>query len=294
MSRIYDSLKRAQSGGDLAQLASAGVQSIPTLNEGDAEVAAPSVSEFPHLAWNPDFSRLLSDESSDLVGVEQFRSLRSRMYQLQAKEHLKIVLICSALPEEGKTFVAANLAMAAAKQVSRKVLLIDADLRKPNLHVLFGAPSAPGLHGVLAGTSEVAEAIQSGSIENLWFMPGGAPAANAAELIGGGRTQMVLQSLASSFDWIFIDSSPVLPVSDAVLLSRSCDGVLLVARSGITPHDALQQAQQQFRDARILGVVLNAATEHPRHGSYYYHYSGYSKKSKATEHASAAQTSLQG
>jgi capsular exopolysaccharide synthesis family protein len=225
--------------------------------------------------WSPDQDRLIfTDSSPERFAMEQLRRLRARLYQLRAKSPIQTILVSSALDGDGKTFISANLALALAKQGSKKVLLVDADLRKPALHELFGAPGEPGLTEHLAGTAELNEIIQGGPIENLWLLPAGAPTANAAELLGNKRLADLLESLARIFDWIILDSSPVLQVCDGVIISRCCDAVLLVARAESTPYDMVQQAQQEFREARVLGLVLNCAGAQVhaayRHSDYYY------------------------
>jgi capsular exopolysaccharide synthesis family protein len=225
-------------------------------------------NNFPVSQWNPDPARLLYAVSSENVqGIEQFRSLRSRLHQLRAKKAMQSILVSSALTGEGRTFVAANLAMALAKQNS-KVLLVDADLRKPNLHELFGAPEGPGLAEYLAGAVALPDVIQSGPIENLWLLPGGAPAPDAAELVANNRIASMLKKLTQIFDWIVLDSSPVLPVSDAVTVSHSCDAVLLVARAATTQSDDILKTKREFRDARVLGLVLNEVAARPSEGFY--------------------------
>lgn len=251
-----------------------------------------SSSVFLSREWDPDWTRLIFyDDSPEVAGLEQFRSLRSRVYQLHAKKVIQTILVGSALAGEGKTFVAANLALALAKQEDRKVLLVDADLRKPSLHEWFGAPAEPGLSELLAGSAHLAEVVQSGSVPNLWLLPGGAPVANAAELLGNNRMAGVLAELTPTFDWIIIDSSPVLPFADAAIVSRACDAVLLVAKAEFSPYPAVQQALQKFRDVRMLGMVLNGAEE-AAHRAYRYAKHGQGKSALATDPPVNGQFSL--
>ncbi len=271
MSRIYDALTKAEHESALTTVTG-------VLDSSIRDGSSLTLADFAVHPWNLDFARLIfTDSSEEVLALEQFRSLRSRLYQLRAKQPIRTVLVCSALAGEGKTFVSANLSMALAKQSGKKVLLIDADLRKPTLHQLLGAPASPGLTEVLAGTADLADVIQSGSIENLWFLPAGTPVPDAAEVLGNKHIANVIERVMPLFDWIVVDSSPVLPVSDAVTISRSCDAVLLVARAEATPCDAVQRAQHEFREARVLGLVLNAATKAPRHGSYDYPHYGQGK-----------------
>jgi capsular exopolysaccharide synthesis family protein len=164
-----------------------------------------------------------------------------------------------------------NLAQVIARQRERRVLLIDGDLRASRMHQWFGAPSAPGLSDYLAGEVDEFAAIQRGQLDNLFFIPGGRSVPNPSELIGNGRLRLLVQRLAAAFDWIILDSPPVIPVADAKLLADSCDGVLMVIRAGSTPFDLAQKACQEFRDRRLIGVVLNRVKPGHTYSSFYYH-----------------------
>ncbi len=215
--------------------------------------------------------------------VEQFRSLRSRLFELRDIKPLKSVLVTSGLPQEGKSFVAANLAMSLARHKNSKVLLIDGDMRRYTLHQLLGCQSHPGLADYLAGKATPAEIIQRPEIDeqapgtiqsmlgNVMFVAGGNGGDKAADLSGSSRFGQFVRDASRYFDWIIVDSSPVLPVSDAVNLARSCDGVLLVARDGVTKFKVAQRAQAELKAANVLGFVLNAVQEAP-HGDGYYGY----------------------
>jgi capsular exopolysaccharide synthesis family protein len=231
------------------------------------------------LPWNPAIDRLpaLLERGP---AVEQFRSLRSRVYEARDIRSLKSILVSSGLPQEGKSFVSANLAVSLARHKSSKVLLIDGDMRRYTLHELLGTESHPGLAEYLAGkaTAEqvmqrMAEGADSTSVNhilsNLTFIPGGNGGDKAADLSGNPRFGELLRLAAPYFDWIIVDSSPVVPVSDGVNLARSCDGVLLVARAGVTKYAVAQRAAAELRSANVLGFVLNAVIENPQTSSYY-------------------------
>lgn len=227
-----------------------------------------AISDFAAQEWSPDWTRLIfNDNSKEDSGVDQFRRLRSRVYQLSRKAPMQTILVSSALSGEGKSFIAANFALALANQDGRRVLLMDAHLRKPVLHQLFGAPQGPGLSELLAGRAELSEVVQGGSIANFWLLPAGAPHTNAAEMLADGRVAGLLQQLGQFFDWIVLDSPPVLPFADAVALARACDAVLLVAKAEASTYDSVQRAQREFRDSRVLGLVLNQ-TPDGCNGSY--------------------------
>ena len=200
---------------------------------------------------------------------EQFRTLRSRLYQIRDKQPLRTLLITSSLPGEGKSFVANNLAQALARQQNCRVLLIDADLRRPDLHLGLGAPSSPGLSEYLKGEADEMSVIQRGLPEYLCFIAGGEGTENPADLLANGRLKTLLGAIGPVFDWIILDSPPTLPVSDALLLADVCDGVLTVVRAAQTEFDAAQKCCQQLQEKNLLGVALNCADDTGAYSSYY-------------------------
>ncbi len=245
-------------------------------------------------SWHPDLAALpaLGERGP---AVEQFRSLRSRIYELRDIKPLRSVLISSGLPQEGKSFVAANLAISLARNRNSKVLLIDGDMRRYTLHKLLGCDPHPGLADYLAGRADLTDVMQrcapsAGSesalpgLANLTLIPGGDGGDRASDLSASPRFAELLREAGAVFDWVIVDSSPVLPVSDAVNLARSTDGVLLVTRSGVTDFTTAQQAQAQLKATHLLGVVLNAVTKVARVDSYY----GYNARSEEA-HTGAAQ-----
>jgi capsular exopolysaccharide synthesis family protein len=232
--------------------------------------------------WEPSFSNLPALQESG-AEVEQFRSLRSRMFEFRDLNRLKSIMVASGLPGEGKSYVAANLAVSFARHKSSRVLLIDGDMRRSSLHKLFGCPSEPGLADYLAGKATAQEVLQQGhtrdgqplpvGLATLTVLPGGDGGDKAADLSGSERFGELLRTADSLFDWIIVDSSPVNLVADAVNLARACDGVLLIARSGVTPYPAVQRALIELKASKILGVVLNAVKNPPLADGYY----GYGK-----------------
>jgi len=253
-------------------------------------LAAPGSSEYlrfddlrtrcAHPAWHldPSVNVFVSPDSS-ARGSEQFRTLRSRLYQMRSNQPLRTLLVTSSIPTEGKTFVANNLAQAIIRQPDRRALLIDADLRRSRLHVPLGAPSSPGLTDYLRGTADLVSIIQQGQEGNLCFIPGGNEVTNPSELIANGRMKVLLDRLAPIFDWIILDSPPCLLVADPSVLADVCDGVLLVTRAGVTPATVAQRACQELRGRNLVGVVLNALQDsHTYHSDYYYYGYGDSKE----------------
>jgi capsular exopolysaccharide synthesis family protein len=203
--------------------------------------------------------------------MEEFRTLRSRLYQARERQPLSKLLITSALPKEGKSFTTANLAQVMVRQHGRRALMIDADLRNPQLHELLGADRGPGLSEYLRGEADEFSIMQRGTMENLFLIPAGDHIGNPAELVANGRLKFLLNRLDPLFDWIVIDSPPAALVSDANLLANVCDGVILVVRSNTTPVDAARRARKEFADRNVLGVVLNGISpELSPYAQYYY------------------------
>lgn len=258
------------------------VASPPDFNSRESILAAARRPD-----WHPDHSKLIYlNPQSKGFGPEQLRTLRSRLYQIRDRMPLKTLLVTSALPAEGKTFVAANLAQTFVRQHERRTLLIDADLRLSRMHTMLGAPAEPGLTEYLQGHATEAEVLQRGAQDNLFFIPGGKPAANPAELLHSGRFKQLLDRLAPHFDWVILDSPPAVPVSDPSLLADMCDGVLLVVRYGVTPFDIVQKVGQEYHEKRLVGVVLNRVDEQLRHAGYGYGYYEYPRESKEAKNGS--------
>jgi protein-tyrosine kinase len=225
-----------------------------------------------HPTWQGDpTANIFSDAALNSAGAEQFRTLRSRLYQLRSGQKLQTVLITSALPAEGKTFVTSNLGQAIVRQKERRALLIDADLRCSRLHMPLGAPTAPGLSDYLRGDADLMSVIQHGQEGNLCFIPGGSNVSDPSELLANGRMKILLDRVSSAFDWVLIDSPPCLPVADANILADLCDGVLLVVRAQSTPAGVIKKASREMQGRNVLGVVMNRVEEESfDYGSYYH------------------------
>jgi protein-tyrosine kinase len=290
MSRIHDALKRAEQ----ERATSMGTHVEPAFDQPEAQpeympslqptgaAARPAMATVtsyesllarcPHTEWSPDpRTMLFFQEDDSRVGAEEFRTLRSRLYQIREKMPLKRLMVTSALPKEGKSFVAANLAQVMVRQHGRRALVVDADLRNPGMHRHLGTAQSPGLTEYLLGECDEFAALQRGPMENLFFMPAGRIAGSAPELLSNGRLKLFLQRVEPLFDWIILDTSPVIPVSDATLVASCCDGVVMVVRSSVTPSDLARQARAEFPDKLLLGVVLNGAPSGKHARSKYYY-----------------------
>lgn len=294
MSRIHDALKKAAeekmsrgTAGAVPDFVPVDAERRPAIEPSDKTYAAVPhdfrrtdsqyflsfeelLKRCCHPVWRPAPGMdLLKDLDNRKHGAESFRTLRSRLSQIAGTRNLKRILVTSSVPQEGKTFVAANLARSLARQDRGRVLLIDADLRVPRLHQVLGAPATPGLTDYLSGSEDEYAVIQRGNEENLCFIPGGSQVPNPNELLLSTRMKLLLDRVTPLFDWLVLDSPPVIPVHDASLLADLCDGVLLVIRAGETDFELAEKASSEFRDKNLLGVVLNCAEQSEHYGGYY-------------------------
>src|SRR5690348_11887387 len=225
--------------------------------------------------WQPNAAANVFSPGLSAKAAEQFRTLRSRLYQLRTSQPLKTLLVTSAISGEGKTFLVTNLGHAIARQAERRVLLIDADLRRSQLHVALGSPRSPGLSEYLRGAAGEMEAIQYSPESNLCIIAGGSEVSNPSELLSNGRLAKLLERVAPVFEWVIVDSPPSVPVADASVLAEHCDGLVLVVRARMTPAAVLQKSLQELQGRKIAGVVLNAVEEEAL--AYGYYHSDYVK-----------------
>ena len=214
-----------------------------------------------------------------IVG-EQYRMLRAKLSQMQKEKGIKTVLITSTIPSEGKTLVSCGLATVLAQEPGRRVLLIDADLRKPDVYRNFGLSDEGRFDGfgrVLRGELSLEEAVLVCKEMELYFLPSGPVPHNPAELLSSRHLEYALKSAAKLFDWIVIDSPPILPLADASLLAPCCDIALLVVRANSTPVKLVKNAIAVLGKERFCGVILNRVRE-IKTSSYYHYYHHHSVK----------------
>lgn len=209
-----------------------------------------------------------TDNSS---GAEAFRKLRTNLQFLAVDDPPRVVLVTSSVPNEGKSVTALNIASALA-EAEHQVVLIDGDMRKPMLDKLLGLVGTVGLSTVLSGQISLTDALQKTSVPNLTVLASGAIPPNPSELLGSHAARRVLEDLRKTFDYVIIDSSPLLAVTDAAILATSADGVLLIARYGKTKREQLASAVASLNGvgASVLGTVLSMAPS--RKNAYNYNY----------------------
>jgi len=231
--------------------------------------ASQELYELPMLSVSvTSSSRLVVLTEPDSFAAEKFRFLGVRLRHIQQTRSLKKVLVTSTIPAEGKSFVSVNLAGVLARR-KQKVLLIEGDLRRPTLSKVLGLGKLVGLGEWLQGDRRRVANIFRLEGPDFWFMPAGDPPANPLELMQSGRLSQLMEQLSTMFDWIIVDSPPLLPLADTTVWARVTDGALLVAREGKTEKALLQRGLEVVKKSELLGVVINGCTQ-PIHNYYNY------------------------
>lgn len=190
--------------------------------------------------------------------AEQYRTIRTNIEFSSVQTHLRSILVTSSVPGEGKSFSAANLAAVFAQQ-EKKVLLVDADLRKPTIHETYQLENVQGLTNVLVGNASLGETVQKTLIDNLYVLTSGPTPPNPAELLSSKAMGELIQEMYSRYSLVIFDSPPLLAVTDGQILANQTDGSVLVVLSGKTKMDTVQKAKDALQQskAKLLGALLN-------------------------------------
>jgi capsular exopolysaccharide synthesis family protein len=221
----------------------------------------------------PPTSRLVAWNEPNSLGAEKFRALAVRLDAIRRQHDMKSLQVTSSVINEGKTFVAANLAVTLAKYSGSRTLLIEGDLHRPTLGSMFGLKPMQGLSDWWSGRSQdIGRFLVRFTGSGLWFLPAGKVCDRPSEILRSAQFAEAFPRLAGQFDWIIVDSTPMLPVIDANLWSRLVDGTLLVVREGVAPLKALKNGLQSLDHPNLIGVVVNEASEFDQidyDGQYY-------------------------
>jgi len=211
------------------------------------------------------------DQNIMPVSREQYRRLAATLHHAQEDTGLKVVMIASAVVGEGKTLTASNLALTLSESYRRTVLLIDGDLRRPALHVVFNLDAPYGLSEGLLSVVEQKLPLYRVS-PRLTILPAGTPISDPMAGLTSNRMRRVIQEARAAFDWVIVDTPPVGLLPDANLLATMADGTLLVVRAGSTPYHQVTRAIDALNRDRLLGVVLNSAAINTNGSHNYYTY----------------------
>ena len=292
-------MRRAESSGALAAasqpqprpLSGAGLQPPPPPSFGGGSIVGPGQSAGPSSAgvidpgpltdlieqiqeidFDPAAEAHLIDPSRPKDSpLEEFRMLRTRLNHLQSLQPLHTLVVTSASPAEGKSFTATNYALVQSHLDRNYTLLCDFDFRRPIVHNLFKFDRSPGLTDYLQGKATLPEVIRRVKGTNLFLMAAGSPVVNPLELLNLHEVKVLLERLPKVFNWVVIDSPPMLFAADANLLATMTDGTLLVVRLGQTTIDSLNRALQGMSRNNVIGIVANAAKRGELYSKYSYY-----------------------
>lgn len=296
MSEIFNWLKRAETEKhrDGAEGAVMPVRLRPDLRDASARTAVEpeedaSQAAVADLETSSDATFDLAEADYRVKTVldpftpvgEQYRFLRARLTLVQRERGLKSLLVTSSIAEEGKTFTACSLAGVLAQEPGRRVLLIDADLRKPKADQnlgLAGSAEIKGLVHILREETKAEDTLIRSTNLNLFFMPAGPSPQNPAELLSSPVLEQTIRKMSAYFDWVVLDSPPVLALADASLIAQVCDGTILVVRTDKTLVKYVKETIQRLGKERICGILLNRGRYRSRSRYYYRYYRQYAKK----------------
>lgn len=275
MSRLAEALRQSQQlPADTDPPADKGGQDLPqpTVRDLDLPDQRPAAERTGRLErFGPGASgKVVVMPDVPAAAVEQYRRLAASLHHAQFQRNMNVLMITSASPGEGKTLTAANLALTLSESYRRKVLLIDADLRRPSLHHIFELPNVCGLSDALTSDSDQKLSVIQVSA-NLTVLPAGRPDNDPMSGLTSDRMRRIVQDAAAHFDWVIIDTPPVGFLSDANLLVAMVDAALFVVRAGKSPYRLIQRALDAIGRDNVLGVVLNAIDEHVDDAGYYYY-----------------------
>ena len=271
MSRLYEALQKSSAGEASSALAAVPALAGPAAAVGEAEVTVAGLNEVPTLAISarPE-NRLVALWEERSVGAEGIRTLATRLKHLQQRRSLKKLLITSCVEGEGKSVIAANLAITLARRGSQRVLLVDGDSRQPTLTDMLGLNDAPGLADAWQERCSIIRHLRRYERFPMWFLPAGRTLEQPLEMLQSETLPQMMSELNGCFDWIIIDSAPVAPVSDSSVWAVICDGALLVVRAAVTPKKVLDKVPASLEKGKLIGVVLNDCADPSQH--YYSQY----------------------
>lgn len=220
-----------------------------------------------------DERRLITIEEPKSPISEAYRVLRTNIQFSSIDQEMRVIAVTSAQPKEGKTTTISNLAVAYA-QDGKRVMLIDADLRKPTLHRVFSRSNRKGLTNVLANLGTLEEEMSATDVDNLFLLTSGPQPPNPAEILATKRMSTLLEELRQQFDVVLIDTPPALALTDAQVIATRSDGVLLVLCAGKSKRDLVRKCKANLDHvkANLLGVVLNNQSRKEAESYYYYYY----------------------
>ena len=299
MSRVHDALRRAEQAAtptaeqdgpatappaalaDRSVRSSTMTASAPTqvAHTGGLSLGPDFLSRVTPAPFNPSSdSHLIDTSKPHEAPAEEFRTLRTRLNHLQTLQPIHTIVITSPSPAEGKSFAAVNLALAESQLEGNPTLLIDCDFRRPIVHNLFQIERSPGLTDYLTGKAKLEDCVRRIGASNLYILPAGDAVVNPLELLNLREMKSLLDQLPQIFNWVVLDSPPLLFAADANLLSTLCSGTVLVVRIGTTTIDSVTRAMSSLCENNVLGIIVNGARRGELYSKYTYYHSYYYAK----------------
>jgi receptor protein-tyrosine kinase len=289
MSRVHDALRRAE---QVPAHSPAGPPPVPAASDTEVAVAsgagitAPAAANLSlsrewlagiaEIPFRPSPDGHLIDLNRPHEGAaEEFRALRTRLNHLQTIQPIHSIVVTSPSPAEGKSFAAVNLAVSESQLEDNPTLLIDCDFRRPVIHSLFQIERSPGMTDLLLGKARIEDCVKKLAGLNLYVLPAGEAVINPLELLNLREMKHIIEQLPRAFNWVILDSPPLLFAADANLLSTLCSGTVLVVRIGTTTIDSVTRAMQSLCENNVLGIVANGARRGELYSKYTYYHSYY-------------------
>lgn len=241
----------------------------------------------PEMPYNPLPEALLVNPVKPREApAEEFRTLRTRLNHMQSVQPLHTLVVTSASPAEGKSFTATNLAVTQSQLADKRVLLADFDFRRPTVDKTFQVDCSPGITDYLQGKARVSDILRRIAGTQLYIMTAGEAVPNPLELLNLKECKSLIQAVRDHFDWVILDSPPLLFAADGNLLSTMCDATILVVRIGATTFDSVTRALQSLCENNVLGIVVNGARRGELYSKYtYYHDYYYAPEAQLEETA---------
>ena len=239
----------------------------------NAEVRkAPTRTRFEHVEV-PYRGKTILDQEISAQSREQYRRLAATLHHAQATNGTKVLMVTSAAVGEGKTLTSSNLALTLSESYQKRVLLVDADFRRPSVHAVFGIPSHDSLVAGLVSDNQRVQVCQFS--ERLSVLPGGQPSSDPIAALTSDRMRQMVDEARESFDWVILDTPPVTLLTDASLVASITDGAVIVVKAGSTSCELVERTVQALGRERIFGIVLNRANENAQTSEYYDYYRYY-------------------
>ena len=287
MSRLYEALRKSeienqQKGIAVTETPQPAAEAFNTVAAGSGEMDS-AVAVQTHVLPSAHLVALTEPQS---LAAEKFRVLVTRLNNIRAKRELKSMQVTSGVMDEGKTLVAANLAVTLARHSQSRVLLVEGDLHNPALASLLGVNHLKGLnHWWKDSNAVISNYVYRINDLPLWLLPAGSRFDQPGDVLQSARFSEAFAQIAGSFDWIVVDSTPLLPMADPNIWNRLVDGTLLVVREGVAPIKALKKGLASLDNPKLIGVVLNGASEFDRVNYYDQYYAAKPQRSNGSDSA---------